>query len=318
MKKYFFYLLLVSLSLTSCKFKDLHHGLQETDADEVLVLLHEHGIEAIKEAEKVSGQDTVWKIEVEGKSLEAARQLLVSHHLPRLPELGFSGVYKDKGLIPTPDEQQARFLLALKGEIVNSIKKIPGVVDADVVLNVPTENEFSEFNPVKKRPTASVVIRTRGEEDMTMSVTEAKIQRFVANSVPNLDPNDVVVIVTRIPNSSAYNAAVATNQAAAAPMPLLESQAVMPANWIVIGGMKMDVASVKKFKTYMVGLLSLLLVVSVGLLLSLVRVNRVKAQLQGETVALAPYEGEGQEMLGGGGDQPGVAGTFNMGNKLRQ
>jgi hypothetical protein len=29
------------------------------------------------------------------------------------------GVYKEKGLIPTPDEQKARFLLALKGEIIN-------------------------------------------------------------------------------------------------------------------------------------------------------------------------------------------------------
>src|SRR5262249_52939018 len=121
----------------------------------------------------------------------------IANNLPHRRELGLSGVYREKGLIPTPDEQKARFLLALKGEIINSLQKIPGVVDVDVVLNVPNDNEFADLDPVKRKPTASVVVQPRNDELVAQTVTEDKIQRFVANTVPNLDPNDVTVIVPR-------------------------------------------------------------------------------------------------------------------------
>jgi flagellar biosynthesis/type III secretory pathway M-ring protein FliF/YscJ len=62
----------------------------------------------------------------------------------------------------------------------------------------PTETEFAELEPQTKRPTASVVIRAKSDDDPASPLSEAKIQRFVANSVPNLDPNDVAVIVTRL------------------------------------------------------------------------------------------------------------------------
>lgn len=314
MKKHsLLFLCIFSLTLLGgCKFKDLHHGLEEGDTNEILVLLHESGIEAKKEVEQTAGQVSTWKVVVESKNLERARQLLVANHLPRHKELGLSGVYKDKGLIPTPDEQQARFLLALKGEIINSLKKIPGVVDADVVLNVPTENDFAELDTVKKRPTASVVVRTRGEVDISLSVTEGKIQRFVSNSIPNMDPNDVTVIVTRMISTEAVSPPVARSGDGLSPVSApKQEQPVVPDSWIVLGGIKMDPGSVTRFKMYMISLLFLLLAVSVGLLVNLVRINRLKGQVQGEPLALAPYEGEPAGALPEGGG--GMEGTFNVG-----
>ena len=319
MKKRSFLLLCVfSVTLLGgCKFKDLHHGLEEGDTNEILVMLHESGIEARKEVEQTAGQVSTWKVVVEAKNLERARQLLVANHLPRHKELGLSGVYKDKGLIPTPDEQQARFLLALKGEIINSLKKIPGVVDADVVLNVPTENDFAELDTVKKRPTASVVVRTRGEVDISLSVTEGKIQRFVSNSIPNMDPNDVTVIVTRMISTEVVSPPVARSGdglpgSGLSPVSATkQEQPVTPDSWIVLGGIKMEPGSVTRFKMYMISLLFLLLAVSVGLLVNLVRINRLKGQVQGEPLALAPYEGESAGTLPEGGG--GMEGTFNVG-----
>ena len=157
----------------------MYHGLSEEDANEILVVLQEEGIQAQKEKE------------VQFDDLPLARSLLVAKNLPRQKELGLGGVYKEKGLIPTSDEQKARFLLALKGEIINSLEKLPEVIDADIVLNVPIKEEFNRGE--KKRPTASVVIKAMLPPNTQSSLSEMKIQEFVANSVEELAPRDVTV-----------------------------------------------------------------------------------------------------------------------------
>lgn len=285
-----------------CRQADLHSNLQEIEVDEILVLLHQNGISAKKEKE-ITGQDVAWKVTVDEKDVPSARQILVANNLPRKRELGLSGVYKEKGLIPTPDEQKARFLLALKGEIINSLLRIPGVVDVDVVLNVPTENEFSGLDPVKKKPTASVVVKTRNDALVAQTVTESKIQQFVANTIPNLDPNDVAVIVSRTdtgamasPIQNAYTSPPprSTTPAFDPDAPTPEELGVPAAEVVQVAGVKMDPASVARFKTYIVGLLVLLVGVSGFLLFNIMRMNRMRLRMQ-------RTGGGGRAALGGGG-----------------
>lgn len=314
--------LVVFFLLTGCQKVDLHHGLAETEAGEILNLLHENGISASKDRE-VSGQEVTWKVTVSPRDLAEARRLVIANNLPRSKELGLSGVYKEKGLIPTPDEQKARFLLALKGEIINSLEKIPGVVDADLVLNVPTENEFSDLRAEKKRPTASVVVRTRAGEEIP--VTEGKIQRFVANSVPNLDPNDVVVIVSRAPGAagSAGAAGVAGSLFVTPPLggspPQIPPPKAGTPSWVEMAGIRLDAKSIGRFKGYFIGLLALLVVVSAALLVNIVRLNRLRVRLQaGSPVDAVPLEGGPRPLLGGGVGPGGVEGTFEVGQREKR
>ncbi|MBI3541233.1 MAG: hypothetical protein HY073_03745 [Deltaproteobacteria bacterium] len=315
-------LFVLLLLLGGCRRVDLHHNLQEVEIDEILVVLHQNGIDAIKEKE-VSGQDISWKISVASEEASRARQILVSNNLPKKHELGLSGVYKDKGLIPTPDEQKARFLLALKGEIINSLQKIPGVVEVDVVLNVPTEDEFAGLDPVKKRPTASVVVKTNNNELVAQVVSEAKLQRFVANTVPNLDPNDVSVIISR--TETGFPANANGMPPADRPIPTLAGepprvQSSEESTLVQVAGLSMEPESVDRFKAYMVGLLSLLVIVSVGLLFSIVRVNRMRYKVQRavkkEGAALAAGRPTG--FLAEGQSNQGVAGTFDVGAGQKQ
>jgi len=324
------FLLLIAFS--GCKKVDLHHNLQEIEVDEIMVILHQNGIEA-KKVKEVAGQEVSWTVSVAEKDLPRARQILVSNNLPRRRELGLSGVYKEKGLIPTPDEQKARFLLALKGEIINSLQMIPGVVDADIVLNVPSESEFSELDPVKKRPTASVVVRTRNDEYVAQTVTEGKVQRFVANSVPNLDPNDVAVIVTRSDTGSPAIASQTTPAPGGPSPPGLmippsqmeegELSSLLPATgeMVELAGVRLDPESVGRFKGYMIGLLLLLVGVSLFLLFNIVRLNRMRLKVQrasrSDRVALGGGQSAG--LLGEGQPgQGGVEGTFDVGAGQRQ
>ncbi|MBI1910166.1 MAG: hypothetical protein HYS22_08370 [Deltaproteobacteria bacterium] len=294
---------LVVFFLAACADADLHHNLMEVDADEILVILQRNGIQAKKEKE-ISGQDVSWKIVVPANTIAEARKLLVQNNLPRRRELGLSGVYKEKGLVPTPDEQRARFLLALKGEIINSLRKIPGVVDSDVVLNIPTENEFSLMEGEKKRPTASVIVRTYPGEQAGI-LTEGKVQRFVANSIPNMDPNDVAVIVTQAP-MGAGESAVAGSPVPSVPgaAPVRNEKEGVNYSWAHIAGLRMDEASAARFKIYALISLFALMILSLSLIINVVRVNRLKQKAQTATVTAVPLEaprGGAQGFLPGGG-----------------
>lgn len=329
--------LLVILTLcffaVGCGEAALTHGLQETEADEILVTLNQNGIQAVKKREETTGQDISWMVTVKSKDENMARQILRANNLPRKKELGLSGVYKEKGLIPTPDEQKARFLLALKGEIINSLLKIPGVVDVDVVLNVPNESEFADLDPVKRKPTAAVVVRTRNDELVAQTVTEGKIQRFVANTVPNLDPNDVSVIVSRADTGAgpqAFNPPTPTGlPSAVTPNPSspdepidLAPMAVPNGDVVQLAGLKLDRASVARFKFYIIGLLLLLVGVSGFLLFNIMRLNRMRLKVQrgmrAERGALGGGAAPGGFLGEGAPGGAGMEGTFDVGAGQRQ
>ena len=281
---------LLFLFLAACNQFDLHHHLEEEDADEIMVLLHHNGVDARKEKE-MEGQEVHWKVTVPRGALPAARALLVQNNLPRRRELGLSGVYKEKGLIPTPDEQRARFLLALKGEIINSLQKLPGVVDSDVVLNVPTEDQFSLMEGELKRPTASVILRLQPGADAN-AVTEDKVQRFVANAVPKLDPNDVAVIMTRAGTGGTIvegGQSVQTTPAAAT-----VASGPREELWM-IAGLKMDAASRNRFRLYTLIGLGALMLLSIALIVNVVRLNRLRQKMPEpiETTALPQATGGG-------------------------
>lgn len=333
--KRFFLILVLCLFAAGCGTTALNHGLQEVEADEILVTLNQNGIQAEKKKEESNAQEVTWMIAVKSKDEAMARQILRANNLPRKRELGLSGVYKEKGLIPTPDEQKARFLLALKGEIINSLLKIPGVVDVDVVLNVPNESEFADLDPVKRKPTAAVVVRTRNDELVAQTVTEGKLQRFVANTVPNLDPNDVSVIVSRADTGAGpapFNAPMPNSAPLAAnPSPSLPDEGrpadlepLTSANSDVVqlAGLKLDRASVARFKFYIVGLLLLLVGVSGFLLFNIMRLNRMRLKVQrgmrSERGALGGGAAAGGLLNEGQMGAGAMEGTFDVGAEQRQ
>lgn len=300
--------IIVLVAFVSCGGIALYQNLQEEDANEMLVLLNENNIKANKKKE-VRQNETFYSVVVGDKDLSRARELLMQHNLPRRRELGLTGVYKDKGLIPTPDEQKARYLLALKGEIINSLERIPDVVDADVVLNVPTKNEFaSAEEKAKQRPTASVIIKLKPSETGEPSLTEAKVQEFVANSIEGLSPRDVTVVLSYIPVSGQT---IRPGQVMTLPPKGGEvpgSQVVAPVMDRELVGLRLDAASKERLKIYLLVFFLLLMILSAGLIISIVQGSRMRrklAEMEGGQAGKYPaVEGkvmdEGPPRLGGG------------------
>jgi type III secretion system YscJ/HrcJ family lipoprotein len=274
------FVLFVAVFFTSCGRIELYQNLTEEDANEMMVLLSENGIKANKK--KVMQQNDVsYSIAVPDGEMVKARSLLVRHNLPRRRELGLTGVYKEKGLIPTPDEQKARFLLALKGEIINSLERIPQIVDADVVLNVPSKDEFADAEARhRQRPTSSIVIKAKPLDSGEGALSESKLQQFVSNAVEGMNPRDVTVVITYLP-STGQTFKPGDIKTFPRTGPSVGSQAQMPPPVFSdeIIGLKLDTESKDKLKMYLLIFFLILIVLSAALIVVIVQGSRTRRDL---------------------------------------
>ncbi len=270
-------LVFVLASYTACSNMPIYHDLTESEANEILVTLQDNHIEA-KKIRNEKSQQVTWSVEVASRDGASARKVLVENNLPHKRELGFSGICKEKGLIPTPQEEKCRRILALKGEIINSLSRIPGVIETDVVLNVPEISEFATETQGAKRPTASAVLRIRKNAE-GMELTESKIQRFISNSVENLDPRDVSVVITYVEN----------------PFENQNKAGARSVSTTSVAGLQMGTASQGTFKVYALIVLGLLMGVSAALVLSIFKVMQLRkklkvAQMGEEVSVVSPQE----------------------------
>jgi len=254
--------IMAAMMMAGCSQLPIYHDLSENDANEILVALQDRGIEAQKLREEKS-QEVTWSVQVAKKDGPMARKVLVENNLPRKKQLGFSGICKEKGLIPTPEEEKCRRILALKGEIINSLERIPGVIDADVVLNIPEVSEFAAETQASKKPTASVAIRVRKTPE-GMDLTEPKIQRFISNAVENLDPRDVSAVITYV----------------VPPDEIIKKGPATGSKLVSIAGLNMDNASKDNFKIYALTVLFFLIGISVALVFSLLKMTRLRRQIK--------------------------------------
>ena len=198
-------LLACLLPLWGCLSRDLQSGLSEQDAQEIVVVLKQNGLEAYPARETASDRDAapVWTVRVKGggRNLLAAWQIMQDNGLPRQKVKGFDEVFSGKGMIPTASEEKARMLLALSGELTRTIKSVTGVVDARVQVVLPENSPLldkAQWSP----PTASVLVKHRGSAP---PLTEDEIRSLVARGVEGLHPENVAVVYKRITATSSPN-----------------------------------------------------------------------------------------------------------------
>lgn len=185
-----------AVALSACTV-ELQHDLSEDDANDIYVLLQNNGIEA-KKLKEEGGNVPRYIISVGKQDVSAAAQLLRAYALPRPYVDGLSVFKKMKGMIPTQTEERAMFIEALGGEISNSLNRIPGVLEARVIVMIPETNDLTQ--PEKKpMPSVSVFIKYRGNastEDKP-PVSENEVKEFVATAVPELRKDSVTVLMKK-------------------------------------------------------------------------------------------------------------------------
>lgn len=190
--------LLFGSLLASCEIpKNIVQSLTEQEANEILVVLDSQKIPASKI--EVPGREITFSISVNEAKASAALKLLVNNQLPRQRQRGFAQVYPQGkgGLIPSKNEEKARFLMGSQGEIENMLEILPGVVKAKVAIVVPDSSVIRDLNSPPPRATASVaLIYNPAKPGQPLAVSLNDIQKLVASAVEDLKPEDVTILVT--------------------------------------------------------------------------------------------------------------------------
>ena len=199
-KKRLLFLLSLFFMLTSCKEnQSIINFIEEREANEILVFLAAHGIEAQKikaqtaQVGAAGGAPTnLWNIMVDPKDSIEAMALLNKQGLPRKKGATLLELFAKEGLMSSDKEENIRYQAGQEEELKNIIRKIDGVIDADVQISFPSTEALPGAAPLKVK--AAVYIKHQGVFDDPNNHLDAKIKRLLAGSVENLDFEDVSVI----------------------------------------------------------------------------------------------------------------------------
>jgi len=197
----FFFLIMALVLCTSCESRrTIVNALDEREANEILVFLATRGIEGQKVvavAEGGGGQKGLfWNISVESSRATEAMALLNQAGLPRKRSKSLIETLGSSGLVPSPLEQKARYQVGIAESIANTIRKIDGVLDAEVRISFPEEDPLNPNAP-KQKITPSVFVKHNGVLDDPNSHLQTRIRKLVASSVNGLDYDNVTVVGDR-------------------------------------------------------------------------------------------------------------------------
>ncbi|MDE3055403.1 MAG: type III secretion inner membrane ring lipoprotein SctJ [Verrucomicrobiota bacterium] len=192
------------LLLTGCASNQMIvSGIDERDANEIIVYLASRGIDAQKVVAPSAGVGAatttiLYAINVSSKEAVEAMASLSRVGLPRKTGVTLLQLFAKSGLMSSAMEETVRYQAGLAEELSNTIRKIDGVLDADVQISFP-QTGSAGLMPGAPPPkvTAAVYVKHQGVLEDPNSHLEVKIKRLMAASVHGLNYDDVAVISDR-------------------------------------------------------------------------------------------------------------------------
>ncbi len=192
-------LCVVLATVSACEgVKEVVQGLDEFEANEILVVLEAKGIQATKV--KLEGRVVTYAVTVTESDERGAMRILVANKLPKRRPTGLAEVYPagSGGLIPTRSEEKAKFLMALQGEVERKLQRLPGIQSAHVTIVQPDKDIVRDLDTPPPPATASVAIVFNAQDDRGSSlISQDDVQRLVAASVEDLKPQNVAVVMKK-------------------------------------------------------------------------------------------------------------------------
>lgn len=164
------------------------------DANEIVVLLNSRGILAQKMPATSTGvggatnTEQMWDVTVPSNQITDALGILNQTGLPRAKGTTLLDLFGSQGLVPSDLQDRIRYQEGLSEQLASTIRKMDGVIDANVQISFPRDEEQ------KETLTASVYIKHQGVLDNPNSLLVTKIKRLVANAVPGLTIDNVSVV----------------------------------------------------------------------------------------------------------------------------
>jgi type III secretion protein J len=195
--RYFYFLFAILLLFTGCnKRTTIVNSVSERDANEIVVLLASKNIPAEKIPTPVAtggaaSKVKLWDVSVPSMQITESLSLLTQAGLPRIQGTNLLDLFGSQGLVPSDLQDRIRYQEGLSAQLSNTIRKMDGIIDANVQITLPKEEETQETL------TASIYIKHRGVLDNPNSVLVNKIKRLVSSALPGLTPDNVSVVSDR-------------------------------------------------------------------------------------------------------------------------
>lgn len=207
LKRFPLFLFFMLLLLCSCENnRVIVNNLDEREANEIIVFLDSKGIVAEKiqmsSSSPGGATETIkYSLAVSPSQSTKAMALLNQNGLPRIKGTNLLDLFAKAGLMSSEKEETIRYQAGLSEQIATMIRKIDGVIDANVQLSFPTADTTPGLpgaaSAQPKKITAAVYVKHQGVLDDPNSHLIIKIKRLVSGSVTGLDINDVAVIADR-------------------------------------------------------------------------------------------------------------------------
>lgn len=171
------------LLLSGCGSSILYSSLDEKEANEMIAILKQYGIQA----KKALGKESC-SLSVSNNDFSSAVNLLESQGYP-LPKYQTIGeVFKKSGLVSSPLEERVRFMNALSEGIALTLSKIPGVLKSRVHIVLPENDPY-----VEDATPSSAAVFIAYRQDSLVEDYVREIKYLVKNSIEGLDYDKVSV-----------------------------------------------------------------------------------------------------------------------------
>jgi len=162
-------------------------GLDETDANRIVVVLDRSEIDGNKEVDP--SVDGKFRVVVARDDVARALAAMRDEELPRPKPQGVLEAMDKGALVPSAQAEHAQMVAGMAGDLERTFLGVDGVLSARVHLNLPAPDPLRDKAPDKA--TASVLIEHRGS---TPPLTTDAVQKLVAGGVNGLAPADVAVV----------------------------------------------------------------------------------------------------------------------------
>ena len=184
-----------ALLAAGCAAQEAIYGqLTEREANEMVTILQSHGLTS----GKINEGKGLFAVKINSNEFPQAVQVLRQWGYPRHLTTNLGKLFKPSGLVPTPMEEQVKYIHGLSEELAATIQQIDGVNRVRVHISLDRQSSQSEqiLNATAAGSSASKasVLVIYDPARVLLGTLITRVKRLTADSVPRLDVDDVVVL----------------------------------------------------------------------------------------------------------------------------
>lgn len=173
--------LFILFALSSCRAVSIADDINQTQANQIVALLHSHGISAYARHDS-AGKDK-YSIEVDRSYYSQAKTLLAEKNWPGPIKPNISELTASRGLIPNSREMESlRIDNARAVEVEEILQAHPSILMAKAVVHFSAASEDSQRG-------VSIILQTRNGSNLN----KADIEKIVAHVLPGVSSEKILV-----------------------------------------------------------------------------------------------------------------------------